>query len=138
MLRPIIKPQDEIVEDLWDAMMELEYPHRDDHELILDEALVFSCIAENGDLAGYIWFYTLEEHPKHMTMHALVIPEYRKRFFSRRLLTSVFNTLWTLGIDTVVVEADSKELLMQLGGEETKLGVELKLPWYGRRYESCD
>lgn len=132
MIRPHMCYGDDSADRLYDSMVDLDYPHIDDHELLLDRAVIFHCMNEDAT-AGYFWFYQLEDAPAKFVMHALVMPEYQSRFFSRTLLTTVYNSLWTLGVDCIVVEDDCSDLLVRMGGYETNLGAELDLPFKWRR-----
>lgn len=127
MIRPRVHDAELSQAALLDYMRGTDYPYMQWHEPIIDYAFVFTC--EAGDeVAGFIWCYVLEEDETAWTVHALVRPEYQKRFFSRRLVNTLLATAWVSGIDRVIVENSQTELLLRIGGYETEDGAELKLP----------
>lgn len=131
MIRPLLRSDDHEADRLFDLMVDMDYPHIDDHQDKLDYAIMFRCEYEDAT-AGYIWFYRLEEFHEKYVMHAIVKPEYQSRFFSRTLLTTAFNLLWAVGASNIVVEDDYGDLLIRVGGVETDLGVEIDLPFRWR------
>lgn len=137
MIRPLLRSDEYEADRLYDLMVDMDYPHIEDHEDKLDYAVMFRCMNEDAT-AGYFWFYRLEEFPDKYAMHAIVKPEYQSRFFSRTLLTTVFNLLWAVGASKIVVEYDYQDLAIRLGGSETDLGVEISLPfkWRSRHVKS--
>lgn len=127
MIRPRVHDAQLSQAALLDCMRDSDYPFLSWHEPIIDYAFVFTC--EAGDeVAGFIWCYVLAEDDTAWTVHALVKPEYQKRFFSRRLVNAMLATAWVSGIDRVIVEDSHAEMLMRVGGYETDDGMELKLP----------
>jgi GNAT superfamily N-acetyltransferase len=117
MLRPVIDNQDEAREHLDDIMEETAYPYRHYHHRIMDHAFIVSIVdTETSTLAGYFWFYRLQEDETHYSIHLLVLPSYKKKFFSRTLVNACLNLMWILGCDTVVAENANHELLLRVGG----------------------
>lgn len=117
MLRPVIDPPEEAREALLDVMEETCYPYTAKHIPIIENAFVVSIIDEERNvLAGYMWFYRLEEDEQRFSLHLVVLPEYRKRFFSRTLVNSILSLIWVLGCDTLVVENTNKDMLVRIGG----------------------
>jgi len=133
VLRPVIDEQPEARESLDEIMEETQYPHRHAHREILDSAFILSIVDTESDvLAGYCWFYRLEESIERYSLHLLVLPNYRKRFFSRTIVNSVLNLMWVLGCNTVVVENTNRELLLRVGGymnEEDEAFLHLPHEW---------
>jgi hypothetical protein len=129
----VIDEQPEARESLDEIMEETQYPHRHAHRDIIDSAFILSIVDTESDvLAGYCWFYRLEENIERYSLHLLVLPNYRKRFFSRTIVNSVLNLMWVLGCNTVVVENTNQELLLRVGGymnEEDEVLLQLPHEW---------
>jgi len=115
---------------LEDAMSETCYPNRHLHFHILEKAIVFECTDERELIAGWLWFYSTlgEEHV--WTIHAMVLPNYRKKFFSRSLVNTVSGVLYALGCEIVRGENENQELLYHFGATKTVDGVDLQLPFF--------
>ena len=131
MVRPHLDDQDVARQRLLDAMVEHEYPYLDVHREIIDYAIVLTC-RKDGEIAGFIWFYNTEGKEGTWTIHFLVIPEYRKRFFSRNMGNAIAGTIWALGCNSVVAENSYKEWMYRLGGYDVEDGVQCDLPWKWR------
>lgn len=133
MLRPVIDDQDTARENLAEVMEETAYPHRHNHYKILDYAFVVAIMdTEKNTLAGYFWFYRLEEDETSYPIHLLVLPGHKKRFFSRTLVNSCFALMWILGCNRVVAENANQDLLLRVGGymnEEDEAIVLLPHEW---------
>ena len=132
MIKPSVLDPEDSADDLLLAMQEQDYPHIADHEPILDNAIIFTCFSDE-EIAGYCWFYRWEADASKWIFHVLINPRYQKKFFSRTLLTTIFNFVWVLGAETIVVEDDYKELLARVGGDDTEMGCELTLPFNWRK-----
>ena len=132
MIKPSLLDPEDSADDLLFAMQEQDYPHTQDHEPILDHAVILTCFSDD-EIAGYCWFYRWVLDESKWIFHVLINPRYQKQFFSRTLLTTIFNFVWVLGAETIVVEDDYKELLARVGGDATDLGVELNLPFDWRK-----
>ncbi len=132
MIKPVMLDPQDSSDELVFAMEEQKYPHIEDHEPILEHAVILTCFNDE-EIAGYCWFYRWELDQSKWIFHVLTNPRYQKKFFSRTLLTTIFNFVWVLGADTIVVEDDYKDLLARVGGDDTELGCELKLPFDWRK-----
>ncbi len=127
MIRPRVRDIDETKRELLDAMRRFDYPHTDAHEKILDYAFVVPCEAD-GVTAGFFWCYAVAEDEATWTAHALVFPDYQRRFFSRRLMNTLFGVAWTAGADRILVENTQTVMLLRMGGYERDDGAVLDLP----------
>jgi GNAT superfamily N-acetyltransferase len=117
---------------LYDHLVETNYPFLDDHAEILEYAIVFVCLSEES-IAGFVWFYMLEEDDETWVVHISVLPEFQKRFFSRAFINTLFPTCYAMGCNKVLAEDASKEILERIGGEaQPEGGVILKLPFIWR------
>jgi GNAT superfamily N-acetyltransferase len=117
-------------ERLHEAMYETLYPSRAEHSEIIDKALVFECFDEFDHIAGWVWFYRLVDEDAVWSIHAMVLPNYRKRFFSQTLVNTLSGVVYALGCDTVRAENDNMDLLVHFGGIQTDEGVDLQLPFF--------
>ena len=115
---------------LEDAMEEIQYPFKSLHYSILHLAIVFECVDERGHIAGWLWFYSTENEEHVWTIHAIVLPNYRLRFFSRSLVNTVSGVLYALGCEIVRGENENQELLYHFGATKTENGVDLQLPFF--------
>ena len=131
MVRPHLDDQDEARKRLLEAMVDQEYPCIESHEPIIQYAIVFTC-RKGDEVAGFIWFYNMAEKEGTWTIHFLVLPEYRKRFFWRNMGNAIAGTIWSLGCNSVVAENSYKEWMYRLGGYDTEDGVQCDLPWKWR------
>ncbi len=117
VLRPVIDEQPDARWLLWETMEETSYPYRHYHDEIMDHAFVLSIVdTETSELAGYFWFYRLADNETEYSIHLLVLPGHKKRFFSRTLVNACLNLMWVLGCDTVIAENANHELLLRVGG----------------------
>jgi len=117
VLRPIVDEQPDARQSLEEVMEETAYPHRFNHHKIMDNAFIVSIVdTETSTLAAYFWFYRLAQNETHYSIHLLVLPEHKKKFFSRTLVNACLNLMWILGCDTVVAENANHDLLLRVGG----------------------
>lgn len=127
MIRPRIHEAKLSQQTLLDYMHHYEYPHLENHRRVIDYAFVVTC--EAGDeIAGFMWCYLLDDDETRWSCHTMVTPKYQKRFFTRRLMNTVFSVAWVSGVNTLVVENSHQELLLRMGGRMTDDGAELDLP----------
>jgi hypothetical protein len=118
MLRPVIEEQTEAREHLLGAMIETAYPYQSHHHKMLDNAFVVTIVDTRNDAeAGYFWFYALAEAETRYSIHLLVLPNHKKRFFSRTLINTCLSLMWVLGCNNVSVENSNTDLLLRIGGE---------------------
>ena len=133
MLRPVIDDQENAREMLSDIMEETAYPHRHAHDKIMHHAFIISIVdTESDTLAGCCWFYCLADDETRYSLHLIVLPNYKKRFFSRKIVNSTLNLMWVLGCDTVCVENSNQELLLRVGGymnEDDEALLDLPHEW---------
>ncbi len=132
VVRPIIGDQDQARELLYDHLVETDYEFLDDHADILRYAVVFVCFS-GEDVAGFIWFYRMEEDDTTWIVHISLASRYKKRFFSRGMINTLFPTCYALGCNAVLAENESSEILERIGGEALPDGgVLLNLPFIWR------
>ena len=131
MIRPLLADQEDLRRLLSEWMDRLDYPYADAHREIIDNALVFEC-AKGDDLAGFLWFYRLEGEETVYAIHAMVLPKYRRRFFSRTLVNAVSGALFCLGATKVRAENSYQELIERLSGQRNEDYVDLDLPFTWR------
>jgi GNAT superfamily N-acetyltransferase len=128
---PVIRPRvhdAKLSQDaLLDYMRHTNYPYLEAHERIIDYAFVFTCEVKDK-IAGFIWCYALDEDETTWAVHAMVLPDYQKRFFSRRLVNTLLGVAWVSGVDRVLVENSQTEMLLRVGGYMTDDGAMLDLP----------
>ena len=127
MVRPRVYDAKLSQDVLLDYMRAFEYPHLEAHKKIIDYAFVVTCEVK-GSIAGFFWCYCLEEDRGIWAAHALVLPDYQKRFFSRRLMNTLFALAWCSGADKILVENHHTEMLLRMGGDMTDCGAMLDLP----------
>jgi len=119
---------------LYEMMYEIGYPATKEHARDIDKALVFECWDTDEDVvAGYVWFYRIDDEPETWVIHALVIEYYQQRFFTRNLVDTISGVVYALGCDVVLAENANKDLLMHFGATETDRGCELLLPFFWRK-----
>ena len=131
MIRPLLADQEDLRRLLSEWMDRLDYPYADAHREIINNALVFEC-AKGDDLAGFLWFYRLEGEETVYAIHAMVLPKYRRRFFSRTLVNAVSGALFCLGATKVRAENSYQELIERLSGQRNEDYVDLDLPFTWR------
>jgi GNAT superfamily N-acetyltransferase len=132
VVRPRIGSQDKARELLYDHLVETNYPFLDGHAEILEYAVVFVCLSEES-IAGFSWFYMLEDDDETWVMHLSVLPEFQKRFFSRTFINTLFSTCYAMGCNAILVENQSGDILERIGGKAQPDGsVILKLPFIWR------
>lgn len=127
MIRPRIHDAKLSQDALLDHMRMLDYPYLEAHEKIIDYAFVVTCESK-GKIAGFLWCYALEEDQSVWTAHAMILPDYQKRFFSKRLMNALFSVAWVSGVDKILVENSHTEMLLRMGGYMTDDGAVLDLP----------
>lgn len=110
------------------AFLEFDYRFAEDHREILEHAVIFTILDRDGDTAGFIWFYRLADNPDNWVVHLMAFPEFRKRFFCRTMVNSIFATLYCLGCHRIVAERESKEILLRMGAELINGEAILELP----------
>lgn len=109
-----------------------DYEFIDEHRDVLQYAMVFTCF-RGEDVAGYIWFYQLEEDMRTWVVHISVLPEHKGRFFSRTMINTLFPACYALGCNKVIAENKSSEILARIGGEALPDGgAVLNLPFIWR------
>lgn len=132
VVRPIIGDQERARELLYDHLVDTDYEFLDEHADILRYAAVFVCFS-GADIAGYIWFYQLEEDEYTWVVHISIVPRFRKRFFSRTMINTLFPACYAMGCNAVLAENESSEILERIGGEAQPDGsVILNLPFIWR------
>lgn len=132
VVRPILGDQDEARKLLYEHLEETDYEFLEEHADILQYAAVFVCFSKEY-IAGYIWFYQWEEDPYTWIVHISIVPEFRKRFFSRMMINTLFPACHAMGCNAVMAENQSSEILERIGGEAQPDGsVILKLPFIWR------
>ena len=131
MVRPILDDQPALRQRLLHVMEEIDYPYQTHHENIIDHAIVFEC-SENGQIAGYLWFYRILGSEHIWTVHMLVLKNFRKRFFNRSLVNAICGTVYALGCDIVRAENDYQDWLVRLAGVQINDHVDLSLPYSWR------
>ena len=133
MIRPVYADQSASRDILYEAMAEHEYPYMDYHVQHLHNAIVFVCFSE-FDIAGYAWFFRLEEDPTIWSFHVLIKSEYQKKFFSRTFFQTLFSAAWSLGANQIMVEEGGPfDLFVRVGGTMCKDGAILPLPYDWRK-----
>ena len=115
---------------LEEAMAEIHYPFRSLHYSILDYAFIIECFDERDNIAGWLWFYSTENEEHVWTIHAIVLPNYRKRFFTRSLVNTVSGLIYAVGCEIVRGENENQDLLYHFGATKTVDGVDLQLPFF--------
>lgn len=132
VVRPILGDQDEARKLLYEHLEETDYEFLEEHADILQYAAVFVCFSKEY-IAGYIWFYQWEEDPYTWIVHISIVPEFRKRFFSRMMINTLFPACHAMGCNAVMAENQSSEILERIGGKAQPDGsVILKLPFIWR------
>lgn len=133
MIRPVYADQPASRDILYQAMVEYDYPYIDYHLEYMHTAIVFVCFSEN-EIAGYAWFFRLEEDVSIWSFHVLIKPEYRKKFFSRTFFQTLFGTAWSLGANQIMVEEGGPfDLFIRVGGTMCEDGAILSLPYDWRK-----
>ena len=133
MIRPVYADQPASRDVLYQAMVEYDYPYLDYHLEYMHTAIVFVCFSEN-EIAGYAWFFRLEEDVSIWSFHVLIKPEYQKKFFSRTFFQTLFSTAWSLGANQIMVEEGGPfDLFIRVGGTMCKDGAILPLPYDWRK-----
>lgn len=127
-MRPLILDQQVTRQQLLDYLVASEYEFLHDHEQNIEYALVF-VVYQGEDVAGYIWFYQLEEDESSWVVHVAALPGHRKQFFTRTLVNTVLSTCYALGCNRVIAENNGKEYLERMGGKPDINGcIVLELP----------
>lgn len=127
MIRPLLADQEESRQRLVGAMFETDYPYAEEHEKIIDYAIVFEGM-DGDDIAGYVWFYRMAENESVWAIHLMVFDGYKGRFFRRSVVNSFFGAMYSLGCDIVRAENWHQDLLLRVGGKQNSEFVDLKLP----------
>lgn len=129
MLRPILGDQD-ILKDSLDLHLEsTDYVWYDEHADLIPHSLVYNIIDDTEAVTvGYIWFYKLEEDQRVWPVHVSVVEDYKRRFFCRNMVNTIFATNWALGCDEIIAENDNADILIRMGGKPDNGGASLKLP----------
>jgi hypothetical protein len=83
-------------------------------------------------IAGYVWFYLLENDTKTWVVHMSLEQKYKRNAFSRTTANTIFAVCYSLGCDAILAEATSRELLLRIGATETENGALLRLPYHWR------
>tara|TARA_R100000329_G_scaffold81655_1_gene69621 strand:+ start:852 stop:1217 length:366 start_codon:yes stop_codon:yes gene_type:complete len=112
---------------LLDYMERYNYPYLEAHSRIIDYAFVVTCEVKDK-IAGFFWCYAVEDEETTWTAHALILPDYQRRFFSRRLMNALFSVAWVSGVNKLIVENSQTDLLLRMGGYMTEDGAALDLP----------
>ena len=128
---PVIRPRihdAKLSQDaLLDYMQRYDYPYLKEHRRIIDHAFVVTCEVKDK-IAGFFWCYAVEGNEATWTAHTLILPDYQKRFFNRRLMNSLFSVAWVSGVDRILVENSQTDMLLRMGGYMTDDGAVLDLP----------
>jgi len=127
VIRPRVREIEESRCDLLYYMRRFDYPHADAHEEIIDYSFVVTCEADD-EIAGFFWCYAVADDETTWSAHALVVPEYQGRFFSKRLMNTLFSVAWTSGADRILVENTQTDMLLRMGGYRLDDGAVLDLP----------
>ena len=132
MIRPVLGlPLERARQLLREHMEESEYPWAKSHLPILDGSVVFVCM-DGEYIAGYVWFYLLEDDTKTWVVHMSLEQKYRKAAFSRTTANTIFAVCYSLGCDAILAESESRALLRRIGAVETENGALLRLPYVWR------
>ena len=132
MIRPVLGlPLDQARQLLREHMERSEYPWLESHLPIIDASVVFVCM-DGEYIAGYVWFYMLEEDAKTWVVHMSLEQKYRKAAFSRTTANTIFAVCYSLGCDAILAESESRALLRRIGAVETEDGALLRLPYVWR------
>jgi len=116
---------------LRDHLESSEYPWADQHLDYLDTAVVFICV-DGEYIAGYMWFFLLEEDNGIWTIHASWDEKYRKKWAYRSVMNTIFAVCYSLGCNHILAESHHNDLLVRMGAEMTDDGAMLKLPYIWR------
>lgn len=127
MIRPRIHDAKLSQDALLDYMQRYDYPYLKEHRRIIDHAFVVTCEVKDK-IAGFFWCYAVEGNEATWTAHTLILPDYQKRFFNRRLMNSLFSVAWVSGVDRILVENSQTDMLLRMGGYMTDDGAVLDLP----------
>ncbi len=127
MIRPRIHDAKLSQDALLDYMQRYDYPYLKEHRRIIDHAFVVTCEVKDK-IAGFFWCYAVEGDEATWTAHTLILPDYQKRFFNRRLMNSLFSVAWVSGVDRILVENSQTDMLLRMGGYMTDDGAVLDLP----------
>ncbi len=127
MIRPRIHDAKLSQDALLDYMQRYDYPYLKEHRRIIDHAFVVTCEVKDK-IAGFFWCYAVEGDEATWTAHTLILPDYQKRFFNRRLMNSLFSIAWVSGVDRILVENSQTDMLLRMGGYMTDDGAVLDLP----------
>lgn len=127
MIRPRIYDAKLSQDALLDYMQRYDYPYLKEHRRIIDHAFVVTCEVKDK-IAGFFWCYAVEGDEATWTAHTLILPDYQKRFFNRRLMNSLFSVAWVSGVDRILVENSQTDMLLRMGGYMTDDGAVLDLP----------
>lgn len=100
---------------LLEHMREYDYPYTEAHEELIDYSFVVTCV-DGDEVAGFFWCYSLSGDEATWTAHALVVPQYQRRFFSRRMMNILFGIAWACGADRILVENTQTDMLLRMGG----------------------
>lgn len=127
MIRPRIYDAKLSQDALLGCMQQYDYPYLKEHRRIIDHAFVVTCEVKDK-IAGFFWCYAVEGDEATWTAHTLILPDYQKRFFNRRLMNSLFSVAWVSGVDRILVENSQTDMLLRMGGYMTDDGAVLDLP----------
>tara|TARA_E500000318_G_scaffold44394_1_gene42002 strand:- start:225 stop:620 length:396 start_codon:yes stop_codon:yes gene_type:complete len=127
VIRPRIHDAKLSQDALLDYMQRYDYPYLKEHRRIIDHAFVVTCEVKDK-IAGFFWCYAVEGDEATWTAHTLILPDYQKRFFNRRLMNSLFSVAWVSGVDRILVENSQTDMLLRMGGYMTDDGAVLDLP----------
>lgn len=127
MIRPRIHDAQLSQDVLLDYMQRYDYPYLKEHRPIIENAFVVTCEVKDK-IAGFFWCYAIENDEATWTAHTLILPDYQKRFFSRRIMNTLFGVAWVSGVDRILVENSQTDLLLRMGGYMTDDGAVLDLP----------
>jgi len=116
---------------LYDHLEETDYEFFDDHVDLLQHSLIFVAKADDR-AAGFFWLYGLEEDEDTWAIHCSVVEEFKRQFFSRTLMNTLYLTCYSLGCNAILAESENSDLLGRMGGEETPDGVIVRLPFIWR------
>lgn len=103
------------------------YQYKAKHRKIIDYAIILECLA-NHETAGYVWFYKMQNMETHWAIHVLVFEKFKRKFFTRTLVNSVFAFAWVMGAEEILTENFEVGLAERMGAKLVEGQVTIKLP----------
>ena len=121
-------------EELYNFLVEHDFPNLKDHEEIVCYATTFKFIY-NRRTAGFVWMYELEDEPGRFNVHMFIANQYQGKILNRHIVNKFY---WMTKEFAKVLEADPinetlKKLYQRIGWKQkTDHSVELTLPYIWR------